>query len=114
MKRGLLASAFAAAAMLSPSLAGEEPVISQRGIRFTPSRVALRAGSSLTIVNDDDNIVHHAYVESDSFNFDSGDQRPGDQAKITFPVPGTFSVLCGVHPKMSLDVIVEPAAKPER
>jgi plastocyanin len=45
-------------------------------------------------------------VESDRFTFDSGDQEPGSQTDVIFPVSGTFSVLCGIHPKMKLTVHV--------
>ena len=38
--------------------------------------------------------------------FDSGDLRPGLKADVTFPVRGAFTVLCGVHPKMKLQVQV--------
>ncbi len=43
----------------------------------------------------------------DTFNFNSGDQLPGSQTDIVFSVPGTFNVLCGIHPKMRLVVHVK-------
>jgi plastocyanin len=51
--------------------------------------------------------MHHAYVESDTLKFDSGDQKPGSRTSVTFPMRGDFQVLCGIHPKMKLAVHVK-------
>ena len=83
-----------------------EITISQRDKQFQPGSVSVAVGQPLVIVNDDGGTVHHAYVESESFNFDSGDQNPGTTTKIVFPSKGDFQVLCGIHPKMKLDVHV--------
>jgi plastocyanin len=61
----------------------------------------------VTIVNDDGDLLHHAYIESDQFNFDSGDQEPGSKVDIAFSMAGSFTVLCGIHPKMKLVVRVD-------
>ena len=63
-------------------------------------------GETVQIVNDDGDLLHHAYLESNRFSFDSGDQEPGSKTDVTFPVSGTFTVLCGIHPKMKLLVRV--------
>ncbi|MGC1464444.1 MAG: hypothetical protein WA792_01800 [Pseudolabrys sp.] len=60
----------------------------------------------MQIVNDDGDLLHHAYIDSDKFTFDSGDQEPGSKTNIVFTVPGTFNVLCAIHPKMKLVVHV--------
>ena len=88
------------------TLPDPDHIISQRGKRFGPGNVALRVGEHITVVNDDDNFVHHAYIEDELFTFDSGDIEPGARAVITFPTEGDFTVLCGVHPKMKLAVHV--------
>lgn len=82
-------------------------VVSQRGRAFHPGFLSIKQGETVRIVNDDGDLLHHAYIESDTFNFDSGDQLPGSQTDIMFSVPGTFNVLCGIHPKMKLIVIVK-------
>ena len=81
--------------------------ISQRGRLFSMSSVTLTAGQRLRIVNDDADLQHHAYVDSNTFKFDSGDQEPGSQTDITFPVTGVFTVQCGIHPKMKMVVTVK-------
>ena len=87
--------------------AEEETIVTQKGTVFNPTAVSLHKGDTMTIVNDDGSILHHAYIESEAFNFDSGDQKPGSRTKIVFGVPGRFVVLCGIHPKMKLTVIVK-------
>lgn len=87
--------------------AGGEVLISQKNKQFQPGSVSLDQGQPLVIANDDEGTVHHAYVESDGFNFDSGDQNPGSRTKIVFPIRGDFQVLCGIHPGMKLAVHVK-------
>lgn len=105
---------FAAVALVSLLLgaAGAAAVqqkihISQKNQEFRPGSVDIKRGDALEIVNDDDDLLHHAYVDSDKFKFDSGDQEPGQTVEIVFPVTGTFTVLCGIHPRMKLKVHVE-------
>ena len=87
--------------------AGGEIVISQKNKQFQPGSVTIDKGQPLVVTNDDEGTVHHAYVESEGFNFDSGDQNPGSRTKIVFPTKGDFQVLCGIHPSMKLDVHVK-------
>jgi|SRR5215471_1957907 len=99
----LLALLGAAAA----SVPGAQPYrVSQKGRAFQPGELVIRRGETVQIVNDDGDLLHHAYVDSERFSFDSGDQEPGSKTDVTFPVAGTFSVLCGIHPKMKLTVHV--------
>ena len=92
--------------LATANLPVSDHIISQKGKRFGPGDVALRVGEHITVVNDAENFVHQAYVESETFAFDSGDIEPGFRAVITFPTEGDFTVLCGVHPKMKLAVHV--------
>lgn len=82
-------------------------IVSQKGRAFHPSKLIIKRGDTIEIVNDDGDLLHHAYVESNTFNFDSGDQLPGSKTDIVFYVRGTFNVLCGIHPKMKLVVEVK-------
>lgn len=81
--------------------------ISQKGREFHPGEVSIKRGETIRIVNDDADLLHHAYVNSPKFSFDSGDQKPGSVTPITFPVAGDFDVLCAIHPKMLLAVHVQ-------
>ncbi len=80
--------------------------VSQRGREFRLGMLNVKQDDIVHIVNDDGDLSHHAYVASERFRFDSGDQEPDGRADITFTVAGTFNVLCGIHPKMRLVVNV--------
>jgi plastocyanin len=80
--------------------------ISQKGRQFHPGEISIKRGETLQIVNDDGDLLHHAYIDSPKFAFDSGDQQPGSRTDITFPMLGDFDVLCAIHPKMRLVVHV--------
>ena len=88
-------------------VAGAQYIVSQKGREFRPHEITLNRGETITIVNDDADLRHHAYIDADNFKFDSGDQEPGSRTNITFSVAGTFDVLCAIHPKMKLTVHVQ-------
>jgi plastocyanin len=113
LERARLPAAMLVAAAL-PGVAGTvaaltlpQYVVSQKGREFTPTEIAINRGDTVQIVNDDGDLRHHAYIDSDKFSFDSGDQEPGTRANITIPVRGTFDVLCAIHPKMRLVIQVK-------
>ena len=107
----LIAVAFGAAVIVGlGTLVGfalPQYSISQKGREFHPGEIAIKRGETIQIVNDDGDLLHHAYVDSPKFSFDSGDQKPGSKTDITFPVAGDFDVLCAIHPKMRLAVHVQ-------
>ena len=88
------------------ALPDDSTIISQKGKQFQPGVVSLHPGERITVVNDDANFIHHAYVDAPDLAFDSGDQEPAARTIITFPREGDFTVLCGIHPKMKLAVHV--------
>lgn len=80
--------------------------VSQKNRMFQPCVLALESGDVVEIINDDGPLLHHAYVSTPEFSFDSGEQLPGSHTDIRFTVPGTFTVRCAIHPKMHLYVTV--------
>ena len=88
-------------------LALPQYTVSQKGREFNPSQMTIKRGETIQIVNDDGDLLHHAYIDAKEFSFDSGDQQPGSRTDITFPVAGKFDVLCAIHPKMKLEVHVQ-------
>ena len=88
-------------------LALPQYVVSQKGREFSPNNVTIKRGEAVQVVNDDADLLHHAYIDSDKFSYDSGDLGPGSKTSIAFPVAGTFDVLCAIHPKMKLVVHVK-------
>jgi plastocyanin len=103
---GLAAAALIGAGTLV-GLALPQYSISQKGREFHPGEISIKRGDTIEIVNDDADLLHHAYIDSPKFSFDSGDQQPGSKTDITFPVAGDFNVLCAIHPKMLLVVHVQ-------
>jgi len=107
-----LAAVGAAAALIIGlgtlvGLALPQYTVSQKGREFHPGLITIKRGDTIEIVYDDGDMLHHAYIDSDKFSFDSGDQQPGSKTDITFTVAGTFNVLCAIHPKMKLEVHVQ-------
>ncbi len=81
--------------------------VSQKDRVFQPGTVTINRGDTLRILNDDGELLHHAYVRTPQFSFDSGEQEPGSKTDVVFPVAGTFTVLCAIHPKMRMVVTVK-------
>jgi plastocyanin len=81
--------------------------VSQAGRMFRPAEITIQRGEAVELVNDDGDLLHHAYIDSDRMNFDSGDLGPGARTSIKFALAGDFLVLCAIHPKMKLLVHVK-------
>jgi len=92
--------------VITGQLQASGTIVSQKGRTFHPDTLTLTRGETVMIVNDDSDLLHHAYIDSPTFSFDSGDQEPGSRTPITFSEKGVFQVLCGIHPKMKLVVKV--------
>ena len=78
-----------------------------KGREYHPGEIRIKHGETFQIVNDDGDLLHHSYIDSPKFSFDSEDQQPGSKTDVTFPVAGDFDVLCAIHPKMRLVVHVQ-------
>ena len=81
-------------------------IVTQANRKFQPPQVEVARGGTVRFVNDDGQLTHHVYSTSPAFDFDSGEQEPGKIVEERFTVPGTYTVLCGIHPKMRLVVTV--------
>ncbi len=103
----VLIVAMLVAGSAQAGLASAFRIVLQKGRHFDPTDLFLRRGDTITLVNGDDNVVHHAFIEADRFAFDAGDQEPGKQATLTLKEPGDFIIQCGIHPKMKLTIHVQ-------
>ena len=99
---------FALGALTSVGLAAATPAITviQKGRNFDPQSISVRAGDVVRFTNDDE-FIHQIYVRTPGFSFDSNEQLPDNAIDIAFTKKGSFTVLCGIHPKMSLAVDVK-------
>jgi len=105
MKRFLI-HAIACACLCGTAFAATGVMISQNGKVFAPGDVTVPAGTVVFIANDDQ-VLHHVYVESANLNYDSGEQDPGRTIEIKFDKPGVYVAKCAIHPKMRLTVTVQ-------
>ena len=81
-------------------------VVHQRNKMFDPGSVEIPRGESIQFTNEDP-FIHHLYIESPNFNYDSGDQRPGRAIRISFDQPGEYVLKCAIHLKMQLEILVK-------
>ena len=103
----VLIAALLVAGAAQADFASVVRIVLQKGKHYDPTDLFLRQGDTITLVNGDDNVVHHAFIEADRFAFDAGDQEPGKQATLTLKEPGDFIIQCGIHPKMKLTIHVQ-------
>ena len=75
---------------------------------FTPQRVTVKAGTTVTWINDDD--IPHTVASSTKL-FKSKALDTDDKFSFTFTTPGAYEYFCSVHPYMTGTIVVE--APPE-
>jgi len=80
--------------------------VHQYGRAFLLVRLDIARGDVTRFINDDP-FLHQMYVSSNKFSFDSDEQQPGQSIDVTWPVAGTFTVQCHIHPTMHLTVNVK-------
>lgn len=88
-----------------PALAAEPVTVTQKGLMFTPNELTVEKGQSVDFVNND-TTAHNVMVTGEGVTFNGGLQAPGGHLKYTFAKVGTYTVGCGIHPKMKLTVTV--------
>jgi plastocyanin len=114
MKRFCLRTAFLAGllqlALLVPLPAVAEPAASAETVvkidnfTFGPQRVTVKAGTTVTFVNEDD--IPHTVV-STSLAFRSKALDTDDKYAFTFTTAGVYDYFCSLHPHMTGTIVVE-------
>ncbi|GJE14153.1 MULTISPECIES: hypothetical protein [Methylobacterium] len=102
-----LAGSGLAGAPAFASLSSAARIVLQKGRHYMPTDLYLRRGDTITLRNGDESLIHHAFIETDRFSFDAGDQEPGTETHLTLAEPGDFVIQCGIHPKMKLTIHVQ-------
>jgi plastocyanin len=92
-------------AMLCLGSATAEHRVGMRGVAFAPAELRIKAGDTVTFVNDDDR--DHRVTSTDDGPLDSGNLSPGKQWSFTFSKPGTYRYGCSYHPRMRGVVVAE-------
>jgi plastocyanin len=90
---------------LSAPAGAEDHVISQKGKRFQPDALQVKAGDRVLFQNDDE-ITHNVFSRTPGAAFNVGLQQPGSSSPVTFEKAGTVEVRCAIHPGMKMIVEV--------
>ncbi|HLZ96725.1 MAG TPA: cupredoxin family copper-binding protein [Steroidobacteraceae bacterium] len=78
--------------------------IEVKGFAFVPTPLTVKAGSTVTWVNRDDE--PHTVV-SDTGMFKSGGMDTNETFSYKFDRPGTYRFACSIHPRMVGTIVVE-------
>ena len=73
---------------------------------FSPQRLTVKAGTTVTWINEDD--IPHT-VASKAKLFKSKALDTGDKFSFTFTTPGAYEYFCSLHPHMTATIVVEAA-----
>lgn len=100
-----IARMLAACAVAAPAAAADgATVVLARNFMFTPAAITVKAGSTVTWTNRDDE--PHTVV-SDAGLFRSGALDTGETFAYRFDKPGTYHYTCSIHPRMVGTIVVE-------
>lgn len=95
---------LAAAASLALADTDAQTVVVAREFMFAPVTLTVKAGSTVTWTNKDDE--PHT-VASDTGLFRSGALDTNDTFVFRFDKPGTYHYTCTIHPRMVGTVVVQ-------
>jgi plastocyanin len=97
---------FAAATAFAASAQAKDAEVQIDQFAFAPQRVTVKAGTTVTWINDDD--IPHT-VASSGKSFKSKPLDTKDKFSFTFTTPGTYEYFCSLHPHMTGAIVVEAA-----
>jgi plastocyanin len=96
----------AAVAYPAASAAAVEMKVKIDNFTFAPQRLVVKAGTTITWINDDD-IPHTIASSSKLFKSNALDTK--DKFSFTFTTPGFYEYFCSLHPHMTGVILVEAA-----
>jgi plastocyanin len=101
-----LAAVMTAAAILLPTVAARaaDQEVKIDNFTFAPQRVTVKAGTTVTWINEDD--IPHTIASSAKL-FKSKALDTDDKFSFTFSTPGTYDYFCSLHPHMTGTILVE-------
>jgi plastocyanin len=83
------------------------PKVYQKDARFSPQFLAIAAGQSVAMPNDDA-IYHNVFSYSTPNDFDLGLYPAGESRSVTFRHAGVVRTYCSIHESMSGTIFVAP------
>jgi plastocyanin len=81
--------------------------ISIDNFTFTPSKVTVKAGTTITCTNKDD--IPHGIAATGNAFARSKAMDTDNSYSFTFMTPGTYQYFCYIHPHMTGTIVVEAA-----
>jgi plastocyanin len=103
------AGVLVAAAIAFPVISAQPPdsKVEIDNFAFSPARITVKAGTTVTWLNADD--APHT-VASATRVFKSKALDTDDSFAFTFTAPGVYEYFCSLHPRMTGTVVVEEAS----
>ena len=103
-----LAAVVTAATLLLATVAARaaDQEVKIDNFTFAPQRVTVKAGTTVTWINEDD--IPHTVASSTKL-FKSKALDTDDKFSFTFSTPGTYDYFCSLHPHMTGTILVEAA-----
>jgi amicyanin len=74
---------------------------------FTPQKLTVKAGTTITWTNRDD--IPHGIASANNAFKKSAAMDTDDSYSFTFTTPGTYQYFCYIHPHMTGTIVVEAA-----
>ncbi|MEO7039645.1 MAG: cupredoxin domain-containing protein [Candidatus Elarobacter sp.] len=102
----LLAAGIPTSVQASPAPAAPQAIVHIRDDAFVPAMLTVRAGTSVTFVNDDDD-AHTATADDESW--DSEGLNQAQRWTHAFTKAGKVTYHCTVHPMMHGTIVVRAA-----
>ena len=103
---GGLLGLLAGAAVMAAPVRAEDTALKIENFTFTPQRVTVKAGTTVTWTNSDD--IPHA-LASTTKAFRSKALDTDDKFSFTFTTAGVYDYFCSLHPHMTGTIVVEEA-----
>ncbi len=105
--RALAVAVFATTTALpTASTHAAETEVKIDNFAFAPHRVVVKAGTTVTWINDED-IPHTVASSTKLFKSNALDTK--DKFSFTFTTPGAYEYFCSLHPHMTGTIVVEAA-----
>ena len=102
----ILLGAGAAFAVAGVCWAAASVTVDQKNIAFSLPSLTVKKGDTVVFTNSDQT-SHNLLITGEGVTIDSGLQQPGVVFKAPFLKAGTYQVICGIHPKMKMSVVVQ-------
>jgi amicyanin len=103
----VIGSGLAGGVLVARAQIAAATAVSIDNFTFTPQKLTVKAGTTVTWTNKDD-IPHGIAATGNTFKR-SNAMDTDDAYSFTFTTPGTYQYFCYIHPHMTGTIVVEAA-----